>query len=129
MIYVNPSELHDIWPLIRRGLEIVAKKSEADWIPEDIYMALRQGKSTLHIDYNGDEYDGFVVITETPDYHGLTLYIWAAYCVTHNAIDRYLPTIKEMARSVGAKKIRFGSPRKGWAKRFKAITTIYEEEV
>ena len=96
---------------------------------EDIYMALRNCTSTLHLAYDGDEYDGFVVLTETPDYDGLTLYIWAAYCPTEDAVTRYLPTIKEMARSIGAKRIRFASPRKGWAKRFKAITTIYQEEV
>ena len=130
MIYVSPIELHEIWPTIRPGLEIVIKKSKADWIPEDVYSALQNGTSTLHLAYGEDEYEGFVVLTPTKDYTGPTLYIWCAYSPTNtNVVGRHYPDIEKMAQDMFAKKVRFASTRKGWSKMFKPVTTIYERKV
>lgn len=130
MIYVSPQELHDTWPLIKPGLEEVIKKIDAEWIAEDVYSALQSGTSTLHLGYNSDEYEGFIVLTPTPDYEGTTLFIWCVYSPTNtNVLERYWPDIEQMARKISARKVRFSSPRKGWAKMFKCVTMIYEKEI
>lgn len=130
MIYVSPLELHETWPLIKPGLEIVIKKSKADWIPEDVYSALQTGNSTLHLLYNVDEYEGFVVLTPTKGYAGMTLFVWCAYSPTNtDVVSRYYPDIEKIARNIFAKKVRFASTRKGWSKMFTPVTTIYERKV
>lgn len=125
MIYVPPHEIKDTWPMVRKGLERIIEKISPDWIPEDVYMALMCGSSTLHLCYTEDEYDGFLVLTPVKDYGQSVLFIWCAYGKAKNHMDE----IKEIARQIGAKKIRFASPRKGLSKRYRPITTIYEEEV
>jgi hypothetical protein len=130
MIYVAPQELHETWSLVKAGLEEVARKIDADWMPEDVYSALKAGVSTLHLGYNNEEYEGFLVLTPTPDYDGMTLFIWCAYSATdNNVLERYWEELEQMGRNIKAKRIRFHSPRKGWAKRFKPVATIYEKEL
>jgi hypothetical protein len=129
LTYVNPQELHDYWPLVLDGLKVVQGNSSDGWIPEDVYTCIRNNTSTLHIGYEGDEYVGFVVLTPTPNFDGMRLNVWCAYSVGQNVVEKFLPEIKKMARNIGAKMVTFGSPRKGWAKRFKELTTIYYEEV
>ena len=130
MIYIPPTELHAHWDLIKPGLETIRQKIDGDWIPEDVYSALRAGTSTLHLGYNDDEYEGFIVLTPTPDYDGMTLFVWCVYSPTDsNVLERYWHELEQMGRNINAKKIRFYSPRKGWSKMFKPVTTIYEKEI
>ena len=123
MRYVDPINLHDLWPEVREGLSKVRIKSHGDWIPEDIYAAIRAGHSNLYL---VDE--GFVVITPRKDFDGITLFVWIAYGLGE-VFDKYLPHMEEMGRAIGAKRIRFESSRNGWSKRFKYVTSIYEKEI
>ena len=123
MIYVSPVDLHKYWPEVKHGLENVLKKSNGDWIPEDVYTAIKNNTSTLHL---VDE--GFVVLTPKNDYDGVTLFVWVAY--GHGVVwEKYRPEIELMARQIKAKRIRFESSRKGWGKRYKYVTSIYEKEL
>lgn len=55
------------------------------------------------------------------------LHVWLAY--NHgdgDVIDAGMRVLQETASRMNAHKITFGSPRKGWAKRFPVVTTHYE---
>lgn len=55
------------------------------------------------------------------------LHIWLAYNAEgQDVYAEGMELIQATAQRMGAHKITFGSPRKGWAKRFTAITTTYE---
>jgi len=130
LIHVPVERLHEDWPLIKEGLEKIIEKIKPDWIPEDVYHALRSNVSTVHLGYNGDEYEGFIVLTPTPDYDGVVLFIWCVYSPSRtNVLETYYEEVVQMARKIGAKKLRFASPRKGWSRMFEPVTTIYEREV
>ena len=48
---------------IESDLYEVTKKSHADWIPADVYSALRNGSADLYVVYKDEEYAGFLVTT------------------------------------------------------------------
>ena len=123
MRYVPPSELHRYWESIKKGLVKVLHKSQADWIPEDVFCSLRNGTSTLHV-FN----TGFVVLTPKNDFGGVTLFVWVAFG-KGDVFEEQMPEIRKIAANMGARRIRFESSRPGWAKRFKYVTTVYEEEL
>ena len=123
MIYVAPVDLHKYWNQVRQGLEQVRRKSQADWIPEDVYSAIQSGTSTLHV---ADE--GFFVLTPRNDFNGVTLFVWIAYG-EGNVFEKYEPQLEQMARQIKARRIRFESSRRGWSKRYKYVTSIYEKEL
>ena len=134
LIYVQPSELHGYWGYVQPRLEIVARKSKARWIPEDIYHAVRSGASTLHIGEVGDIYVGFVVLTPSVDFDAQTLTVWALYSEkNHDVIELYDAEIVRFARKIKAKRLRFTSPRK-WEKRLRPygyhpVAQCYEREM
>ena len=122
MKYVDPVNLHEHWPDVRKGLESILQRHPQDWIPEDVYSAVQAGTSTLHL---FDE--GFVVLTPLKDYGGMTLFIWIAYG-QGDVYESWMPQIEDMARKINAKRIRFKSSRK-WGKRFDYVTSIYERKL
>jgi len=123
MIYVPPAELHRCWGFVKKGLNRVLSKSQGNWIPEDVYTALRNGTSTLHL-FEG----GFVVLTPKNDFDGVTLFVWIAYG-KGNVYEEQMPKLREIAKHMKARRIRFESSRPGWERRFKYVTTVYEEEI
>ena len=130
-VLVDPNELHDVWPLVKKGLDRIIRKIRPDWIAEDVYSALKAGTSGLHLGYEGDEYEGFVVLTPSTDFDGRILFVWAAYSPrSADTIEKYWPFIRDIATKSGSKKVRFASPREGFKKSsFTPVTTIYEKEV
>lgn len=122
MIYVPSGDIHKHWRSIKTGLQKVLKKSPSNWIPEDVYSALRAGTSTLHL---VDE--GFLVLTPKQDYDGMTLFVWIAYG-EGDVFEKYMPELEVMARQINARRIRFESTR-DWSKRFRYVTTVYEKEL
>jgi len=130
--YIKPEELQEYWDLIRPGLETVRNNAGDGWIAEDIYYALKSKQSSLHLAYHGQEYVGFVVLTPIQHYDCKHLHIWCAYNIGEKEIlELVIPQLEAMAKSIGARKLTFGSPRK-WDRRLKDFTpvrTIYEKEV
>ena len=116
LIYINSQELHDVWSIVRDGLEVVENKISPEWITEDVYTAIRNNTSHLHVAYDDCEYDGFVVVTPTVDFDCRVLFVWVAYCPSGNAMERYWPHIREIAVKTGSRKVRFSSPREGFKK-------------
>jgi hypothetical protein len=130
---IPPAEIAYEWELVRAGLLEVKKATTDDWLPEDVYMSIKQGQAALFVgeDEHGD-YIGFVVLKLVNTYHGKRLDIWAAYCSGKQPAMRiYLPKIKALALAAGAQSIGFSSARPEWqaaAARigFKPVQTTYE---
>lgn len=136
LTYIKPDQLREVWELVKPGIEKVRENGAEAWFVEDVYMALRNNQSTLHVGYLDGEYAGFMVLTPTQSYDGPVLHIWATYseardfCVFTEGMD----TIKECARMMEARRITFFSPRKGWEKQgeklgFKPRTTQFALEM
>ena len=118
--YVHPDRLRDWWNAIRPGVEEIRKDASDDWIPEDVYAAIRAGTSQLHVVTMGGDYAGFVVITPTFTEFSKerVLHVWLAY--SSGDYDIWEPTLDELkrsARAAGIKVITCTSTRRGFAKR------------
>jgi len=126
---IHPDNLIKVWDKIREGLLEVKNKASDGWMPEDVYMALKSGHSTLHITEENNEYTGFVVLTPMQDYRGKKLHIWAAYHTAGKAVEKYRPELVDMAKQIGAKRLCFESTRKGWEKFYIPTMTTYEYNI
>lgn len=125
-ILIQPDGLRAIWPQILVGLE---KMPAEDWISEDVYHAIRSGESALYIGTNESGYAGFIVLRQqrTEFSREPVLHVWLAHNVGDaDVFGAAQDFVKQIARSMGAKKITFGSPRIGWSKRYPLISATYE---
>ena len=114
---IEPKDIAFEWERVRFGLLEVKKATSDDWLPEDVYCAIKQGQAALFVgeDEHGDSL-GFLVLKLAPTFHGSRLDIWCAYSSGNIPLMRlYLPKIKELAKSAGAASIGFSSARPEWA--------------
>ena len=114
---IEPKDLSFEWDRVRAGLVEVKKATTDDWLPEDVYMAIRQGQAQLFMceDEHGD-YLGFVVLRLVHTFHGAEMLVWCAYAATPRPLLReFLPQIKELAGRAGAQRVSFSSARPEWA--------------
>lgn len=119
LTYIHPNALHDVWGLIKPGIEACRLHSTDGWIAEDVYMAIRSANSTLHIGEIDGEYIGFVVLTPQQGYDRIRLQVWLAYAKTeHDPIDLFIDDLRKMARAIKASELTFASPRE-WGRRLK----------
>jgi hypothetical protein len=124
---VSLDKLDDVWSWVREGLWSVKEKCSEPWIPEHIYTALRSGSAFLYT----IEDAGFAVFQRHADVDGPVLFVW----ILHGKLAPYekqlYTDIDELARGINARRIRWHSPRKGWAQRgyAKMKTIIYEREL
>jgi hypothetical protein len=130
---IPPKDLIFEWERVRAGLVEVKKATTDDWLPEDVYMSIKQGGAALYIgesDQGG--YLGFVVLRLVPTFHSSKLHIWAAHSATSiPMMTRFLPEIEAVASAAGAASIFFESARLEWARvadrlGFRARQTSYE---
>lgn len=106
---------HD-WERIRAGLVEVKRATTDDWLPEDVYMALKGGGASLYVgeDEQGD-YLGFIVLRLVQTFHGSMVEIWCAYSATSRPLMRaFWPEIQAIATQAKADKISFSSAREEW---------------
>lgn len=114
---VQPDDIQSAWSLVRPGLTKVREHSQSHWIEEDVYMACKQGHSSLHISYVDGDYAGFCVMTPTRHWDGMALHIWCAYSSgDHDVLAIHLEDIEKLAKTIHAKRITFWSSR-AWGKR------------
>lgn len=128
-ILVTPDTLRAHWPAIAPSLDAVRAKAPEDWIPEDVYHAIKSGLVACHLLVKQGQYAGLLVIRiEKAEFSGApSLHVWIA----HNAGDSDVfeageGLIKETAQRMGVSTITFGSPRPGWAKRYRLVSATYE---
>lgn len=79
--YVELTTLHDVWPLLRIGLEDIIKKTQPDWIAEDVYANLRDNAASAYlVRYKGVIVGWFIVCTSLrPFNHKKDLLMWAGW--------------------------------------------------
>jgi len=121
---------------IEKNLKTVAAKSYVDWIPADVYTALRSGTSELYMAYEKDYYAGFIIVSILNDPGGeKTLYLWVAYSAPkYNIIGSGVEFLEELVQNTNITGMEFHSSRPGWTRAakkhgFKAVTTVYKKEV
>ena len=127
LTYIQPAHLHDHWEAIKPGLEACRKRGEA-WIVEDVYHAIKSGQSFLYV-----ASCGFLVLTPQQSYDGNQLFVWCCYANADDPISVFHDQLKEIAKSINAKRILFGSKRK-WDRKlepygWKQVSTIYGLEL
>jgi hypothetical protein len=134
-VLVEPRDLTQYWPLVKAGVEKVAERGSDGWLPEDVYMALKQGVSLLYVGFVDRYYVGFVVVTPAAGWSGPQLHLWLLYNRgERDVLETFLPDLIEIAKARGAQRITMSSPRKGWERRapqlgFEQGLTNYSLEV
>lgn len=113
---IAAKDIGPLWDRIRTGLVEVKKETTDDWLPEDVYMSLKNAASSLYIgeDENG-EYLGFLVLRHVATFHSSKVEVWAAYSATKVPLMAMAwKELLEITANVGATKIRFSSAREEW---------------
>lgn len=112
---------------MRDGLWEVKDKCNESWLPEDIYTAIKTGSAFLY----AIEDKGFAVFQKHADVDGPVLFVWILSGRLMAYKDQLYTEIDELARGINARRIRWHSPRKFWARNGygKMKTTIYEREL
>ena len=113
--YIQPDQLRAWWPSLRPGLDKIKTRSPENWIVEDVYTDLFNGKSMVWVCIDNDRYAGFFVLQPM----GLTMHVWAGYTLENNQqiVENGLKYIKILASQANAKFITFSSHRSGWQRR------------
>jgi hypothetical protein len=113
--YIQPDQLRAWWPSLRPGLDKIKTRSPENWIVEDVYTDLFNGKSMVWVCIDNDRYAGFFVLQPM----GLTMHVWAGYTLENNQqiVENGLKYIKILASQANAKFITFSSHRNGWQRR------------
>lgn len=112
--YIHPEDIGKHWKFVREGLQYVVDKTKDRWLPEDVYMHIKSGNMGL---YMQDSSDGFAVLQPVKGWDGTELYIFCGYSRDkHDVVMQDIDSIKDIAKSIGAKRIKFQSNRKGFEK-------------
>lgn len=125
-ILIHPDGLRAVWPDVRAGLETMPKD---DWIPEDVFHAIKSGESALYIGMRDTGYCGFFVLRKLLGEFSRDpiLHCWLAYNHGDASVyDEAADFMRAQAKQMGAKRLTFGSPRPGWGKRYACTTATYE---
>ncbi len=125
-------DIYQLWPWVREGLEKCAEKTGERYRPEDVYLMLQSKGAWLYVFERNDNSVGFLVVQRLQDPDGPVLFIFALWgeAFREYSVQSY-GLVEELARSIGAKRIRMQSPRRGWSREkfFTAVTTVYEREI
>ncbi len=127
---LDAGHVYNSWDWIRPGVEQVIKRTEAHFRPEDVYTRLRNGTAWLYL--IGAEEFGFVVITQEHDPDGMVLFVWCLWTEPHKlrpVKQAFDSALDELAKTAGAKRIRWQSPRNYAREGCKLVAHIYEREV
>jgi hypothetical protein len=115
-------KLHEVWPQVLPGLEVVIKRTSPEWWPEDVYLSLKTASAFLYLCYTEGEYVGFFILVPKLDEHSgkRSLLVWIAYSRSWGSTTEGLHEIYKMAKSHGFQSVHFYSPRAAWARRLQA---------
>lgn len=127
----RPATLDD-WPQIRAGLEQILKRCPDTWIPEDVYLRMRQNHAFAYMTSFGFFIVEIVIDSNRPSHRRLN--VWCLYS-TNPRLDPVL--IKETVEKLDALAkealcggVTFASPRHGWERYlqdyFKPVLIRYE---
>ena len=129
-------EIRYAYETIESDLQVIRKKSYSDWIPADVYLALRNSNATLYMFYKEDIYIGFIICSMIADPGGEpTLFVWATYQKPEYNYNKVGFTfLDKLALEKNVKVIEFHTSRPRWAKTatangFKLTSYVYKKEV
>ena len=116
---IAPTELYDCWDdLVKDGVRKVADIGSDGWIPEDVWMSLKQQTSFLYVAYVSGFYVGFVIVTPANGWRAPLWHLWVLYNRgDRDVLETFLPDFIGMAKQRGVQRITMSSPRKGWERR------------
>ena len=121
---------------IEKDLHCVSTKLNAEWIPADIYAALRAGSAELFVMYKNDYYVGFGVLTLVDNFDGeKSLFIWVAYAnPEYNVIEEGFKFLDRLSEDLNVTGIEFNSTRSGWTRMvnrygYTEKTKVFRKEV
>ncbi len=128
LVLIQPKGLRDVWPRILGSLCAVRTKAQDDWIPEDVYYAIKSGDAACHMAVDDQGYAGCLIttLTRAEFSNAPALHVWIAHSVGGDVFEAGLPMLRDMAQKANLPRITFGSARPGWAKRFPMINATYE---
>ncbi len=129
--YVPVSQLHDEWPRLRHGLEVIKESNGEPWLPEDIYAALLYGRAALYIgeDSETKELEGFAIVEvmNFPYDFKQRLNLWIGYSVHPKQGHLGAEVVKRVARAMGIDSIVFSTTQESpWTANYKKLHTWYE---
>ena len=121
---------------IEKDLHKVREKAYADWIPADIYAALKIGNADLFMGYDRDYYAGFIITSFIKDASGEpTLFLWATYQnPKYKHKDNGFVFLDKLAEDYKVTAVEFHSNRKGWERAskkhgYEIVANIYRKEM
>lgn len=116
-----------VWDWVRPRLEHVLKRTGEPWLPEDIYLALKNGIAGLYVVVNGNRLFGFFVAEVVTDLDASRHFsIWIAYGDMKPIVKEAVPMAEKIGSSFGCKTLRFRSPRRGWEKAYPGLFEVRE---
>jgi hypothetical protein len=122
------------WSWIRKGLQEVIGRCAERYMAEDVWAAVMAGNAFIwKIDSAHDEI-GFLVLRKENDPDGPALFLWCAYAEPGSLVKHageLMERLKELGHRMGAKRLRFESPRKAWSflDYFEEKSRIYEHQL
>lgn len=129
-------EIRYAYERIESDQHVIRNKSYSDWIPADIYLALRNKNATLYMFYETDKYVGFVICSLISDPGGEpTLFIWASYQKPeYNYREVGFTFLDKLALEKNVKTLEFHTSRPGWARvarkhGFELTSYVYKKEL
>ncbi len=110
------------------GLDAIKAKHSPEWIPEDIYTALKANVATLLM---ADEAEGFLILQKQQRFYGPCVLVWVCYAPGELGLSAQVyPELERLAREVGATRLEMHG-RRGWTRDpfWVERETIYIHEV
>jgi len=112
--------------ILLNSLEIVKNKGKELWNPCDIINAIYTGTTGFLVN---DTSEDCLTFYTKKEYEITIFWIWTTYVKGGDVINKYFDEVKELARSLNCKEIRFCSKRRGYEKRIQKINgTLYQVE-
>lgn len=131
----TPQQVRKEWGWIRNGLLTILQRTREQWLPEDVWQSLQAAQSFLWVVHKDGDDVGFLVLRKDADFDGPVLFIWLCWTEPQVLTDCHATLIErldEIAARIGAKRVRFQSPRAGWRgfeDYFAAVQTVFQREV
>lgn len=78
---LKPEELHQYWAFLARGMTAIKRKLKPNWIPEDMYAALRSAAVSCVIARRNERLLGFLIYSKQirPFNFAPELFVWVAW--------------------------------------------------
>ena len=107
---LTPIKAADHYALICKAAKAIHTKAAEELSVKHIIQKCGEGKAFA---FTSKQSDTLVILEPIAD-EQITVNVWIAYSEQGNAIKRYEQEIERLARLIGAKRLTFGSKRKGY---------------